>query len=107
MAQNPRNKAVIPTKQSSSPALEKRRNLDNPEKTIEVEEVNKNMQNFNFENELCKIKIPMPFIELIKNPCYNNSVFKMMGSIASQIILSYTVNLQEEHRRNFIGSALS
>ena len=68
--------------------------------------MNKNLQNFNFENELCKIKIPMPFTELIKNPCYKNSVLKMMGSAAGQIP-SDTVNLQEEHLRIFIGSALT
>ena len=43
------------------------------------------MQNFNFENELCKIKIPMSFTKLIKKPCYKNSVLKMMGLAASQI----------------------
>ena len=47
----------------------------------------------------------MPFTELIKNPCYKNSVLKMMGSRAGQIP-SDTVNLQEEHRRIFIGSTL-
>ena len=56
------------------------------------------MQNFNFKNELCKIKFPMPFTKLIKNPCYKNSVLKMMGSTTNQIP-SDTVNLQEEHPR--------
>ena len=64
------------------------------------------MQNFNFENELCKIKIPLPFTELIKNPFYKNSILKMMGSAASEIP-SDTVNLQEEHPKIFIGSALA
>ena len=64
------------------------------------------MQNFNFENELCKIKIPMPFTKLIKNPYYKNSVLKMMGSTASQIP-SDIVNLQEEYPKIFIGSALA
>ena len=63
------------------------------------------MQNFNFENELCKIKIPMPFTELIKNPSYKNSVLKMIGSTNSQVT-SDTVNLQEENPKFFIGSAL-
>ena len=72
MVQNPKKKVIPPPKHLFSPALEKRQNQDNLEKSIEVEEVNKNMQNFNFENELFKIKIPMPFIELIKNPCYKN-----------------------------------
>ena len=64
------------------------------------------MQNFNLENELCKIKIPMPFIELIKNPSYKNLVLKMIGSENSQVP-SDTINLQEENRKIFIGSALA
>ena len=64
------------------------------------------MQTFNFENELCKIKIPVPFIELMKNPCYKNPFLKMIGASANQIP-SDTVNLQEEHPRIFIGSSLA
>ena len=48
----------------------------------------------------------MPFSKLIKNPCYKNSVLKMMGSATSQVP-SDTVNLQEENPNNFIGSALA
>ena len=106
MVQNPKTKAIPPRKQHSNAALGKNPNQDKLEKVIEVEEVNKNMQNFNFENELCKIKVPIPFIELIKNPCYNNSVLKMMGSTTSQVP-SDTVNLQEENPKIFIGSALA
>ena len=62
------------------------------------------MQNFNLENELCKIKIPMPFIELIKNPSYKKSVLKMIGSASSQVP-SNIVNLQEENPKIFIGSS--
>ena len=105
MVQNPKKKAILPPKQQSNPALEKRQNRDNPEKVIEVEEVNKNIQNFNFENELCKSKVSMPFTELIKNPCYKNLVLKMMGSATSQVP-SNTVNLQEKNPKIFIGSAL-
>ena len=64
------------------------------------------MQTFNFENELCKIKILVPFTELMKNPCYRNLVLNMIGSTANQIP-SDTVNLQEEHPKIFIGSALA
>ena len=72
---------------------------------MEVEEVNKSVENFNLENELGKIKIPMPFTKLMKNPSYKNSVLKMIGSANSQP-LSDTVNLQEESPRIFIGLAL-
>ena len=64
------------------------------------------MQNFNLENELGKIKIPMPFTELMKNPSYKNLVLKMIGSANSQLP-SDIVNLQEENPKIFIGSALA
>ena len=73
---------------------------------MEVEEVNKNVQNFNLENELGKIKIPMPFTELMKNPSYKEPVLKMIGSANNQP-LSDTMNLQEENPKIFIGSALA
>ena len=73
---------------------------------MEVEEVNKIVQNFNLENELGKIKIPMPFTELMKNPSYKELVLKMIGSANNQPI-SDTVNLQEENPKIFIGSSLA
>ena len=59
---------------------------------MEVEEVNKAVQNFNLENELGKIKIPMPFTELMKNPSFKESVLKMIGSTNNHP-LSDAVNL--------------
>ena len=106
MVQNPKKKTILPPKQQSNLALGKKQNQDKPKKVIEVEEVNKSMQNFNLENELCKIKIPMPFTELIKNPSYKNLVLKMIGSSNSQVP-SDTVNLQEENPKFFIGSSLT
>ena len=64
------------------------------------------MQTFNFENELCKVKIPVPLTELMKNPCYKNLVLKMLGVHANQMPLD-TVNIQEEHPKIFIGFALA
>ena len=63
------------------------------------------MHNFNLENELGKIKIPMTFTELMKNPSYKNSVLKMIGSANSQLP-SDTVNLQEESPKIIIRSSL-
>ena len=96
VVQNPKKKVVVPTKQQSDPVLEKKQIQDKQKKNVEVEEVNKNVQNFNLENELGKIKIPMPFTELMKIPSYKESVLKMIGSANSQP-LSDTVNLQEEN----------
>ena len=73
---------------------------------MEVEEVNKTVHNFNLENELGKIKIPMPFTELMKNPSYKESVLKMIG-LTNSLPLSDTVNLQEENPKIFIGLALA
>ena len=64
------------------------------------------MQTFNFENELCKVKIPVPLTELRKNPCYRNHVLKVLSSHANQIP-SDIVNLQEEHPTIILGSTLS
>ena len=56
--QNTRKKVILPPKQQFDPVLEKKQNQDKPKKVIDVEEVNKNMQNFDVENELCKLKSP-------------------------------------------------
>ena len=94
VVQNPKKKVVVPTKQQSDPVSEKKQIQDKQKKSMEVEEVNKTVQNFNLENELGKINIPMPFTELMKNPSYKESVLKMIGSANSQP-LSDTMNLQE------------
>ena len=73
VVQNPRKKVVSPPKQQLDLVLEKNQNQDKQKNIIEVEEVNKSMQNFNLENELCKINIPMPFTELMKNHSYTTT----------------------------------
>src|SRR5713226_8785526 len=100
VVQNPKKKVVVPTKQHSDHVLEKKQIPEKQKKNMEVEEVNKTVQNFNLENELGKIKIPMPFTELMKKPSYKESVLKMIGS-ASNHPLSDTVNLQEENPKIF------
>ena len=70
VVQIPKKKAVVPPKQSSNPVTEKKQVSEKPKKTTEVEEVNKTVQNFSLENELRKLKIPVPLTELIKNPSY-------------------------------------
>ena len=70
VVQNPKKKVVVPAKQQSDPMSEKKQIPEKQKKNMEAEEVNKTVQNFNLENELGKINIPMPFIELMKNPSY-------------------------------------
>ena len=50
--QNPRKKLILPPKHQFDPVLEKKQNQYKQKKIVEVEEVNKGMQNFNLENEL-------------------------------------------------------
>ena len=49
---------------------DKRHVSEKQKKNTEVEEVNKTVQNFSLENELGKLKIPVPLTELIRNPSY-------------------------------------
>ena len=56
IVQIPKKKIGSPPKQPSNQTREKRVDQGDPDKVVEVEEVNKNVHNFNFENELCKIK---------------------------------------------------
>jgi hypothetical protein len=43
---------------------------------IQTREVDKTTGNFNLENEINKIKIPVPLVELAKNPTYRNKLLK-------------------------------
>ena len=71
---------------------EKKQVSEKPKKTTEVEEVNKNIQNFSLENELGKLKILVPLTELIKNPSYKETVLKVINSASNQLV-SDIVNL--------------
>ena len=79
VVQAPKKKAIVPAKQASDPVIEKKQVPEKSKKTTEVEEVNKTVQNFSLENELGKLKIPVPLTELIKNPSYKETVLKVMN----------------------------
>ena len=70
MVQVPKKKVVVPTKQQFDPVSEKQHIPEKQRKNMEVEEVNKTVQNFILENQLGKLKIPVPLTELMKNPSY-------------------------------------
>ena len=93
VSQIPKKKIDSPTKKLPNQTQERRQNHGDQTKAAEIEEVTKNVQTFNFENELCKIKIQVPLTELMKNPCYRNPVLKMINSHANKMP-SNTVNLQ-------------
>ena len=95
--------ATVPAKPTAYPMAEKKQVAEKSKRITEVEEVNKSVQNFSLDNELGKLKIPVPLTELINNPSYKQIVLKVMNS-ASNHPISDTVNLQEENHRIFIGS---
>ena len=70
VVQRPKKKVVVPTKQQSDPLSEKKQVPGKQRKNMEVEEINKTMQNFTLENELGKLKIPVPLTEIMKNTSY-------------------------------------
>jgi hypothetical protein len=65
-----------------------------------MKEVEKLQASFNIENEISKIKINVPFNELLKNVEYRGKIIKML-KIEEEI--SYTLNLQDYHPTIFFG----
>jgi hypothetical protein len=68
----------------------------------EVKEIMKSPSSFNFENEIQKIKIPVPFLELIKNEDFKKSISKMLQSDFSSHSTD-SVNLQDEKTAVILG----
>ena len=46
--------------------------LENTKDEIQTRQIEKRIVSFNLENELNKIKIPMPLVELTRNPINKN-----------------------------------
>jgi hypothetical protein len=44
--------------------------LEKRESEVSTREMNKGSGSFSFENEINRIKIPIPLVELAKNPAY-------------------------------------
>ena len=62
---------------------------------VSTKKVDKVSGAFSFENELNKIKIPIPLVELAKNPVYRKQITKMIGvsELESQ---SDVINLEDD-----------
>jgi hypothetical protein len=60
------------------------------------------MGNFNLENEINKIKIPVPLVELEKNPTYRKKIAKMINfsDIESQ---ADVINLEDDKPNIIFG----
>jgi hypothetical protein len=77
----------------------KERDSQNPQLLIrnplfETKEILKPYPSFSFENEIQKIKIPVPFLELIKNEEFNKYLTKMLQPNASPNSID-SINLQD------------
>jgi hypothetical protein len=64
-----------------------------------TKEVEKTSSYFNFESEMAKIKIFVPFNELIKNRKYRNHIIKMLKTEHA----SDTLNVQDDHPTILFG----
>jgi hypothetical protein len=70
-----------------------------PRKDIVIKEVEKTSSSFNFESEMAKIKIFVPFNELIKNSEYRNQIIKMLKMEETYD----TLNIQDDHPAILFG----
>ena len=57
-----------------------------------------------FENELSKVKIHVPLIELMKIPSFRDLAYRMLKTQANEIP-SDVINLHDEHPTIFVGSS--
>jgi hypothetical protein len=69
---------------------------------IEPKEPEKSVSSFNLEHELCKIKIPVPLVELAKSPLYKKKISKIINFSDSEIHVD-TINLHDEHPTIMFG----
>jgi hypothetical protein len=74
----PIDKATSSTKNTSDKAIQTNK-LEEKNLELLTKEMDKTNTSYNFENELNKIKIPIPLVELAKNPTYRKQIAKVMG----------------------------
>ena len=82
------------TKQVETKAVQTKK-PENTEVEVQTREIEKPIASFNLENELNKIKIPMPLVELARNLIYKKQITKEINFfyVECQIDVS---NLQDE-----------
>jgi ribonuclease HI len=90
----PTDEATSSTKNDSDKVIQtKKLEEKNPE--LLTKETDKANTSYNFENELNKIKIPIPLVELAKNPIYRKQIAKVMGVFESEAH-SDVINLEDD-----------
>jgi len=70
--------------------------------TIDNEKI---VGNFNLENEINKIKIPIPLVELAKNPIYRKQIAKMISFSEYEIQADF-INLEDDKPNIVFGPHL-
>ena len=60
-------------------------------------EIDKTIGSFNLENEIKKIKIPIPLVELAKNPIYRKQIAKMI-SFSENESQADVINLEDDSK---------
>jgi hypothetical protein len=68
---------------------------ENKEAEIQTREFEKSVGIFNLENELNKIKIPVPLVELARNPVYKKQISKVINFSDAECQAD-VINLQDE-----------
>jgi hypothetical protein len=68
----------------------------------ETKEVDKTPTSFSLEHKLIKIKIPVPFTELLKNEPFKKSIMKVMQPTLSSVS-SDVISLQDENPTIIVG----
>jgi hypothetical protein len=70
---------------------------------VQTKEPEKPVSTFNLENELIKIKILVPLIELAKNLSYKKQISKVINLLDSKSQID-VINLQDEHPTIMFGT---
>jgi hypothetical protein len=90
----PVNKVTSSTKTMSDKAVQTNKS-ERKDLEVSTKETDKVSGNFSFEYEINKIKIPIPLVELAKNPVYQKQITKAMG--ISKLESQYDVlNLEDD-----------
>jgi hypothetical protein len=78
---------------------------ENTEVEVQTREIEKPIGTFNLENELNKIKIPMPLVELSRNPIYKKQITKeiIFFDVECQ---DGVINLQDENLQSCLDHTL-
>jgi ribonuclease HI len=90
----PVNKVTSSTKTMSDKAVQTNK-LERKDSKVSTKETDKVSGAFSFENEINKIKIPIPLAELAKNLIYRKQISKAMG-VSEQESQSDVLNLEDD-----------